>query len=318
MLRDCEMVFNKYMMETGCVDKDKASVINGVYKKLEKWELLYNKNISDMSKSEIVKFCKEGNNKIFNRSYTSVQVRLNAVNYILDWLKMDIKLSMRDFNTDKALTFDETRYFTREEIKDVCDMFINPQDKFIIYGIFCGIYGKGYSDLLNLKVKDIDIENKIINTPSGVVIEMDDYLLDVAKDTIDPVWGKTYYKYIREGQEGSTTDTYELNMDCEYVLKAKPYSKNNDGLDAMKVNGIQRRLIKLSEISEVNLSGVDLLRSGIMDRMYQEELRTGNKWTFVLIKEWLKENGLKGQPFEIYRSYNKKYKGDDLQEQSVF
>lgn len=311
------MVFNRHLIETGCSDKDKAMVINGVYKKLEKWEMLSNKNISEMDKKEIIRLCQEGNNKLFNRSYTSGQVKINAVNYILDWLKMDVKLSMRDFNTKEILKYDNTRYFTREEIKDVCDMFINPQDKFIVYGIFCGLYGKGYKDLLELKVSDIDLENRRINAPSGAVIEMDDYLLDIATDTIDPVWGRTYYKYIDPSNAGSTTDTYELNMDSEYVLKAKPYSKNNNGLDAMKVNGIQRRLNKLAEISEVSLNGVDLLRSGIMDKMYQEELKTGDKWTFASIKTWLKKNGLKGQPFEIYRSYNNKYKDEDLQEQSV-
>ena len=307
MLKDSKKAFSNYMMEKGYT-VNSIAVAEGVYKKMSSWEITKNKKIIEMSKNELIDLCQEGKDKIANKSYYSMNVRVKAINDILKWLQMDITLSMRDFDIEEVLACPDDRFFTKEEMQDVCDLFINPQDKFIIYALFCGIYGKGYSDLLNLKVKDIDIENKIITTPSGRIIHMDNYLLDVAKDTIDPTWGATYYKYIPSENKGSTTDTYDLNMSSEYVLKAKPYSKNNNGLDAMKVNGIQRRLIKLSELSDFNLSGTDILRSGMMHNMHLEELETGKEWTCASLEIWLKENGLKAQPFELYRLYKNKYK----------
>lgn len=312
MIRGNRAVFNTHLAENG-FNENRIATLTGAYKKLERWEIIKNKEVREMTKSEIVSLCQEGNNKIANRSYVSLQVMLDAVNYILKWADSEVKLSMTDFNIDEVLTKANDRFFTKQEIQDICDLFINPQDKFIVYGIFCGVYGKGYNDLLELKTENLDMENRLINTPSGKVIEMDEYLYDVLKDTIDRVWGGTYYKYIEDGNEGSTTDSYALNMESEYVLKPKPYSKNNDGLDPMKLNGIQRRLLKLSEYTETNLSGIDLLRSGIMYKMNLIEQETGKEWTCASLKEWFKENEIKGQVFEIYRTYKIKYKSEPKQ-----
>lgn len=305
MLKDCREKFKEYAREN--FSENKRLVIKGVFKKLSMWEITNQKRLVDATKEELVELCKSGSYKIANRSYGALKTRIDAINEVLAWLNVDIKLSMTDFNTNEILVDNKTRYFTKEEIQDVCDLFINPQDKYIVYGIFCGIFGKAYSDLLQLKVSDINLSNQTITTPSGKTIKMDDYLLDIVSDTIDPIWGAKYYKYITTGKEGTTTSNYNLNMKSEYVLKPKPYSKNNDGTEPMKVNGIQRRLNKLSEVSDVTLSGIDIYRSGVMHMMYSKEIETGEKWTCALLEEWLKENNIKAQVFELYRLYNNKY-----------
>lgn len=307
MLANSKKVFDMYVTENG-FNQNRIAVMEGVYKKLSRWEITKNKSIEKASKDELINLCQSGSTKIANRSYGAMKTRVDALNDILKWLKSDTKLSMTDFKTDEILVDDKIRYFTREEIQDVCDLFINAQDKFIVYAMFCGVYGKGYKDLLELKVDDIDFDNRIITTPSGKTIYMDDYLLDVARDTVDTVWGSTYYKYMTNATEGSTTSEYKLEMSCPYVIKSKPYSKNNNGQDPMKVNGIQRRLIKLAEVSGVNLSGTDIYRSGIMDRMNKIELETGTTWTCASLEAWLKENSIKAQVFELYRLYKNKYK----------
>lgn len=299
--------FEEYVKENN-FSESRVSVLEGVYKKMSTWEISTKKSVRNATKKELIGFCQSESTKIANRSYGAMRTRVDAVNNILKWLKLDIKLSMTDFNTKNILIDDKTRYFTKEEMQDICNLFINAQDKFIVYAIFCGIYGRGYKDILELKVSDVDLENRTITTPSGKVVFMDDYLLEVATDTIDPIFGKTYYKYMTDETQGTTTGDYELNMSCKYVLKAKPYSKNNNGLDPMKVNGIQRRLIKLSEVSGFHLSGIDIYRSGIMDRMYQEEVKNGVKWTCAELEKWLKKNDIKCQVFELYRLYKNKYK----------
>lgn len=315
MLTNSKKVFDMYMEEKG-LNENRIAVMKGVYKKLSRWEISKNKSIQKATKDELIDLCKSGTSKIANRSYGAMKTRVDAINDILKWLKVDIKLSMTDFNAKEILTDSKIRYFTREEMQDICDIFINAQDKFIVYGLFSGIYGKGYSDILNLKVEDIDMENRLIHTPSGKVIEMDDYLFNVVRDTIDPVFGRTYYKYLINGTEGSTTSYYDLEMSCPYVIKCKPYSKNNNGQDPMKVNGIQRRLNKLAEVLNIDLredephfslSGTDIYRSGIMVRMNKEEIEKGIVWTYSELEKWLKRNGIKAQVFELYRLYHNKY-----------
>lgn len=49
--------------------------------------------------------------------------------------------------------------FSKEEIDDMTGGLVNFQDSAIIHSIFEGILGKGYSEVLNLTIHDIDNEN---------------------------------------------------------------------------------------------------------------------------------------------------------------
>ncbi len=124
---------------------------------------------------------------------------------------------------------------------------------------------------------------------------------------MDPLNGRDYKKHIEEYNLETTSESYELNMTSPYVLKAKPYAENSKGMEPMKVNGIQRRLNKLAEVTGFSLSGTDLFRSGIMDMMKEKEDETGESWTCASVGKFLKENNLKGQSYEIYRTYKSKY-----------
>ncbi|WP_027702271.1 hypothetical protein [Metaclostridioides mangenotii] len=307
MLGDSKELFDKYLIDCQYYDIKKATLLSA-YKKMERWEFLKSKDLESMTRAEIVDLCQTGNDKIANRSYIGLQVMMDAVNEILVWANSKVKLSMKDFDIDEIFLKANDRYFTKEEIQDICNLFMNPQDKFIIYGLYSGIYGKAYSDLLELKIDDIDMKNRLINCPTGKIIEIDDFLYNILKDTIDHENGSTYRKYIDEQNEGSTTPYYKLNLNSPYIIKAKPYSVNNDGLDPMKINGIQRRLNKLGDISDTILSGKDLIKSGIMNKMYEEEKRTGKEWTCITLKDWFIENDFKGHVYETYKAYNTKYK----------
>jgi len=307
MLTDKRIDFDKYLIDNEYCENKKARLISA-YKKLEKWELLKKKDLESMTKVEIIDLCQNGNDKIANKSYLGLQGMMDAVNDVLAWLNSNVKLSMKDFDIDELFLRANDRYFTKKEIQLICGKFLNPQDKFIVYGLYIGIYGKAYSDLLELKIDDIDMKNRLINCPTGKIIEIDDFLYNILKDTMDHGNGSTYYKYIDEQNEGNTTLSYKLNMESPYVIKAKPYSVNNDGLDPMKINGIQRRLNKLGEISDTILSGTDLIRSGIMNKMNEEEKKTGIEWTCINLKDWFIKNGFNVHVYETYKAYNTKYK----------
>lgn len=330
MLRSSREVFNMYMCEEG-FSESKVSLLRGVYKKLEKWEEIKNKELREMTKEEIIDMCSNENQddkevcfdsigrkrkaistKVANRSYLGFLTRLEAINSILRWVNSNVTVSMKDFNTEKVLEQDNDRYYTKEEIQDLCDILINPQDKFIIYGLFCGICGKAYSDLLELKISDVDMVNRVLTTKSGKTISIDNYLYDIIKDCQDETFGGFYYKYFKASEnEVMTTKGYKLEMSSEYIIKSKPYSKNNQGRSPMTLNGIQSRFKRLSEALEMEISGTDIVRSGIMHIMYQLEENKGISWSHAKIDKWVKENGISAQSYKLYRTYHMKYHKKD-------
>ncbi|HSQ90230.1 MAG TPA: hypothetical protein VLM92_15665, partial [Romboutsia sp.] len=183
------------------------------------------------------------------------------------------------------------------------NLLTNPQDKFIIYGLFNGISGKENQHLSNLKAKDIDLENGKIYIPDRVVA-MDEYMKDICVDMLDPVFGATYYRYIDDKKNNLCPDNYELNFKSEYAIKSRPTNMNSDGLEPMKKEGIKTRLHKLSKVTGMSLSSKDLVRSGVMHKMNKIK-KTG--WTVVEIKEFLNQNNFKMQPFALQKLYDLKY-----------
>lgn len=330
MLRNSREVFNMYMQEQG-FSESKINLLRGVYKKIEKWESIKNKELREMTKEEIIDMCINENQneneiyidsigrkrkpistKVVNRSYTGLITRLESINNILLWVNSNVTLSMRDFNTEEVLEQDRDRYYTKEEIQDLCDLLINPQDRFIIYGLFSGICGKAYSDLLELKINNIDMVNRVLTTKSGKIISIDDYLYDIIKDCQDETFGSFYYKYFKANEnEGMTSKGYKLEMSSEYIIKSKPYTRNNQGRDPMTLNGIQSRFKRLSEALEMEISGSDIVKSGLMYTMHQLEENKGIVWTHAKIEKWAKENGISAQSYKLYRSYRMKYHKKD-------
>lgn len=186
-------------------------------------------------------------------------------------------------------------YFTREEIQDVCDLFINSVDKFIIYGLFCGIDDEEKKDLLLLKKDKINFENKTIIITNRIIY-MDEYMENVLKDTLDPVFGSRYYNYI---------DDYELNFDSQYVIKSKPDIKNNNGLDSMKVSELNEKIKILNgHLEDFNIAPENLVISGLMDKMYTIK-KSG--WTQSEVEEFINQNNIKIQVDDLKREFKIKY-----------
>ncbi len=72
-----------------------------------------------------------------------------------DWNSISQNLTTNDFQDCRI---EKTNLFTKQEIIDICNSLVNVQDKFIIYGLFSGIRGNKYEDLVKLKVKDINFD----------------------------------------------------------------------------------------------------------------------------------------------------------------
>lgn len=303
-------IINK-MIEDEKLSQSRIELNIRMCKKIAKYLFDNNKTFESMNLEDVLNIAKS----IKSRSFGSLNVQIDALNDVLMYAdRKDLQINVNGVHQGKETkVFDirenlindvDERFYTKQEIQDICNTFINAQDKFIIYGLFCGIDGKARTDLLHLKVDQIDFDNRTI-TLKDRIIYMDDYMYDICKDVVDKEFSSTYYKYIMDDSKSFTSDSYELNFDSEYVIKSKPYSKNNYGLDPMKLPGLNRRIYMLSDVIGCNLSPKNLGRSGVMDKMYRIK-KSG--WTQGEIEEFLKQNNYKMQAYELKRIFESKYR----------
>lgn len=242
---------------------------------------------------------------IAGESRVTLYSNIKCLNMILKDRDICIKLNSSDYI--EKLNFSENKYFNKREIQQLCNVFSNAQDKFIVYALWNGIMGKDYTDLVNLKVTDIvkdEIGTPLYINVSGRKVKCDEFMQEIVQDVLED---DIYYQYTE------TVDrSYELNMDSEYIIKVKRTKKTNDGLSHMNKSGVQSRLEMLSNIFDednlnIKFTGKSLVRSGIMYIMFEKHISENITWTANEIKKWFKSEGLKGDVSEIHRIYHKKY-----------
>lgn len=264
-------------------------------------------NIKDLNEDDINKIILESKYPLVNESRSALYSNIIILNNILQENNSSIKVNSSEYVN--KLKFNSGKYFTKREIQELCDVFINAQDKFIVYALFCGIMGKDYTDLVNLKVTDIVKDNLGVAQYielKGRRIECDDFMQKIIKDVLED---DVYYQYTL-----SNNRSYNLNMSSEYVIKVRANKKTNNGLNHMNKEGIKTRLIRLSEVFrnefediEVKLTGKALERSGIMYELFMKEVYEQKRWTIGEIDKFLKLKGLRGSINDIYRCYHQKY-----------
>jgi hypothetical protein len=235
-------------------------------------------------------------------SYGTLQVKANLLREVLEF--MGVKAEVDTSKMKELVSSEIDGFYTQKEIISICNTFENPQDKFIVYALFMGINGKEYEDICTLKETDIDFEDKSIKL-SNKTIPMDEYLEEVLRDALDKEFGMIYYKIIDKESTMRTVDYYDLNPECAYVIKPKPYSKNNNGMDHMKKSGLRARLKTLSDASGFRLTPNNIERSGVMHKMNNIGK---DDWTNSEVKSFLKYCGVRSNYIELLRLYKIKYK----------
>lgn len=134
-----------------------------------------------------------------------------------------------------VVSLDEFRLLIRD--------FDNYQDKFIYYCLFEGIKGKQFSDVINLKLEDIDQRQKTVKLFSGRTIEVSQDFIDISieanKETL-------YYSF----------RPLKL-IPSEYIYK----SKENVTKDQRGRN-IQRTFVRMVESKRINANAI--FQSGLI------------------------------------------------------
>ena len=182
-------------------------------------------------------------------------------------------------------------YISRENLMDVIGLLTNPQDQFILMAIYNGIAGKNnMSDLLNLKVKDVDFEKHII-TVGDRIIPMD---ADFEKITLETVTEKIYYS---ESTSKYANKDVEFNPESPYVIKVKPIASNLWGIQPLKYTGFRTKYANIRKKCDLEVNPSELETSGLINELLAER----KDWTVADIQFALKT---RNTPFNAFRLYS--------------
>lgn len=182
-------------------------------------------------------------------------------------------------------------YISLEELKKILLLVDNAQDRFIIMAIYNGIAGKSnMSELLNLKVEDVNFKNKTIKTMDKI-IRMDSILEKVTREAIEQ---KIYYTE----SKGSVNNNEEIefNMDSPYIIKVRPISTTKNGLEPMKYGGFRTRFVTLRRKTGLDVTASELETSGIINGLLAEK----KDWTVLEIDFALRMKNIKANAYRIY------------------
>lgn len=281
-----------------------------INKKLNKYkESLGKKSMNDLTASDLEEFVKANfltNSTKNNKNNSKLVSNISSLNEILYEKGVNFRV-----NIDNLIGYCTKpkhkiyKYFSKKQIKEICDKLINYQDKFIVYSFFKGIVGSSCSDLLSIKTKDIANDLSYISI-RGKIFFTDDILKEYLKGLLEE---KTYIQDIPK--IGRFTEDYEL--DSPYLIKVLPSEKSSYRARKMTSSALHERLEEISFLLFLNsgknlkLTPVSLFYSGIMSDMYEKQLENNIEWDILSLGEYLELRGYHVNCFELYNRYCNKY-----------
>jgi integrase len=242
--------------------------------------------------------------ELIDQSAASANVKVNLLRKYTNAIGKDfVKLNRDDIIklTESKLGNDNTnenelRYVVWKDLKKGLENVENDIDKAIVCLIRIGLCGTKFTELVNLKSKDIDIENRKIYLESRTVDIADDYVLNILNKALR----QTTYKVITHKDEDILKVTeYNFNMQCEYFVKQRPITKNENGLNPYKFAGITGKMYRIFEELGMNISSINLLQSNAVDRLIEYEDAIGKQVSMAEAKEYLKAVGITNYHYDV-------------------
>lgn len=255
----------------------------------------------EMSESEFLAFTVK---ELVDRSAASANVKVSLLRKYAEHIgKNFIQLNRDDIIklTESKLGNQDTdenklRYVEWKDLKKGLENIVNPIDKAIICLVRIGICGTKFTELINLKSKDIDIENKKIYLRGRTIDITDDYILNILNEALHQV----SYRVISHRDDSNLKVTeYDFNMKCEYLIKQRPVAKNDNGLNQYKFAGITGKIYRIFEELGMDISSINLLQSNAVDKLIEYENSIGRQVSMVEAKEYLKSVGVLQYHYDV-------------------
>ncbi|UUV46576.1 site-specific tyrosine recombinase [Bacillus phage vB_BanS-Thrax3] len=257
-----------------------------IFKYTSKHEFALDKDIRlfTFSELETVLFNFKSNNR------NTVETYARIISSYLNWcvkhgkIKENVLASLKPKDFEKYLTNEEV-YITEKTLRRYEDRCVNPQDSVILRLSFVGVGGKQMSEIRNLRISDVDFENKrlhLLNTlkedKNGLPVKFTERFLDVDDRTLELIKNAYEQKiYLKKNGDMIAQDNIKKTNDLvnsHYIVRAsitKTHKSINAPVDKFVV---YRRMKNIAEALQFDkLTAKYIQRSGMM--YYANELIKG-------------------------------------------
>lgn len=262
-------------------NKATQEITEYAFKKAKETEELMKKDIYEMNKDELGELIKGLSASTVDSAYNYAF----KFQYYIDWAS---KNGHREINRNPLAEIEDkkkwvepfvARYkqsiFTRDEILDMCERLANYPDRAVLLGLFEGIVGEGYSELLNLRKKDIKKEydkyyatlyNKHGEERTIQISEKLFYYLNKADEA-------TVY-YNKNGESDSLRSSESILVESPYIFKKSARGKQEGKLDLFFVN---RKFQMFKDLFGAEfLRAKEVINSGILHMVNSFYVDKGN------------------------------------------
>ena len=218
-------MYNKDLKLRYIKEKNEAATLPNHYlecqfNKIGKFEEELDKDVHDFTVYEIMEYY-----KILNISSLEVLAVLNShlslytqwclqENLVTDNQNHFLEIQLEQLKNCLNKVMLDKKIATRNQIIEWCEQLPNPRDQVIMLGLFEGLKGKDFSDLVNLRPEDVN-ENKL-KLIDGREILVSNELIKYINDSIEE---NTYYS-----SSGNQEKTMPL-IYKGYVIKDYPNTK---------------------------------------------------------------------------------------------
>lgn len=215
--------------------------IENIFDKCEVYETLYQKDVCNFVREEIIDLCKSfGLSSLATlktrvsilRKYTDYccnhQLSIDNMNHFNEIALNDCKQCLNRFMLNKL-------YITEERLNDFAFNLVNSCDMFLLQAFYEGLSGKNFEEITNVTMKDFDLVNKRVTLCTGRTIPVSDKLIKYAQ-----ISASTYTYYSGEALD---TKTYLADVPNVYKYRINTTCFTDEGARRRVV----KRILKLKE-----------------------------------------------------------------------
>ncbi len=262
-------MFNEKIKREYITTFENAEQIEIVFKNSANFESILNKDLFDFDVDEIKVYYKSiSSSSMFTLNTLQSKLR-KYTQWAIDNNYTKTKTNHYNIITQDMLAecFDKdtlsTQILTEEELDSRISRITNDSDKFIIRALFEGIRGESYSEILGLKLSDIDSSNNV-QVLNDIEIE-NCYRTIKISDKLK----KLAYESAREEIYQYERSSVRLDKEYDRVLNLQLPKKGKDLEDfdkSQKSRRIYKRIRRATkEMGMPNLSAKRIINSGILN-----------------------------------------------------
>jgi site-specific recombinase XerD len=303
--------FLKYLKEKENYEEETLTVIRYVFDKSQDIEEILEKDLYDFSADEIKQVLLNANKSTLNavRSFASM------INKYMEWAvprysKSNINpmglLSTKDYQ--ECIDHSRKLFISEDELEEIEEQLVNYQDKIVLRLPFEGVNGYEVSEMINLKVYDVNFEKKrlrLYDDKNGErFINVSERCVEIIKGAIDE---KTYYARNNEKESKHGKSEYPY-YETDYVIKNVLTGRTKGEADK---NVIYRRIYMIKELFNMpHLTVKNIWRSGMIReavKLYKEEGELTNEQLAKIAKKFglgkIVNNGHETYNFHAMRQF---------------